>query len=520
MSALSKAVAVFGGYTMISRVTGFIRDLLIAKYLGAGMVADAFLVALRFPNLFRSLFAEGAFNVSFVPIFSGKLVSEGKDNAMEFANRAFSLLFGLLVVFITVIEFAMPAMIFLFAPGFGGDAEKLRLTIELTRITFPFLLFISIVSLESGILNSVSKFAAAAFSPTILNLTMISSLLVASAAGNGRHVYFLSYGLLIAGGLEVAWLYWFLRKEGVFLRFSKISGQLLNDDVKLLFKRTLPGIVGSGVYQINLFIDTFYVSFLVSGSVSWLYYATRLFQLPIGIFGAGMAVALLPILSKHIANRDLAEADNTMRQAILMVAVFVVPALVGMAVLSKEIIVVLFNRGMFTMNDVLPTANALIALAAGLPGAVMNKALTSRFYAEGDTKTPVRVAVITLLLNVVLNYILMRLMAHVGIAFATSLSTTAGTVIYFYLLKKRKMISFDKKLPTQLIKIVFAATLMGGVLKAALWYCGDGWLDGDFRIVILALLVGAGGIVFFLTIFACGVLSLSSIKNLLVRKHK
>ena len=520
MSALSKAVAVFGGYTMISRVTGFIRDLLIAKYLGAGMVADAFLVALRFPNLFRSLFAEGAFNVSFVPIFSGKLVSDGKDKALEFANRAFSLLFCLLVVFITIIEFTMPAMIFLVAPGFGGDAEKLRLTIELTRITFPFLLFISIVSLESGILNSVSKFAAAAFSPTILNLTMISSMLVSATTKNGEHVYFLSYGLLVAGCLEVAWLYWFLRKEGVVLRFAQLSRQLLNDDIKLLFKRTLPGIVGSGVYQINLFIDTFYVSFLVSGSVSWLYYATRLFQLPIGIFGAGMAVALLPILSKHIANKDFAEADKTMQQAVLMVAVFVVPALVGMAVLSKEIIVVLFNRGMFTMNDVIPTANALIALALGLPGAVMNKALTSRFYAEGDTKTPVRVAVATLLMNVVMNYIFMRLMAHVGIAFATSLSTTAGTVFYFYLLSKRGMVSFDKKLPAQLLKIVFASVLMGGMLKAILWYIGDGWLNGSWRFIILAVLVGSGGVVFFLTIFASGVLSLSSIKNLLVRKRK
>ena len=520
MSALSKAVAVFGGYTMISRVTGFIRDLLIAKYLGAGMIADAFLVALRFPNLFRSLFAEGAFNVSFVPIFSGKLVSDGKDKALEFANRAFSLLFYLLIVFIAVIEFAMPVMIFLFAPGFGGDDEKLRLTIELTRITFPFLLFISIVSLESGILNSVSKFAAAAFSPTILNLTMISALLTSATLGNGRHVYFLSFGLLVAGCLEVVWLYFFLVKDGIKLRLAKLSPRLWNDDVKLLFKRTLPGIVGSGVYQINLFIDTFYVSFLASGSVSWLYYATRLFQLPIGIFGAGMAVALLPILSKHIANKDYAEADKTMQQSVLMVAVFVIPALVGMAVLSKEIIVVLFNRGMFTMNDAVPTANALVALALGLPGAVMNKALTSRFYAEGDTKTPVRVAVVTLLLNVVMNYIFMRFLAHVGIALATSFSTTAGTVVYFCLLSKRGMISFDKKLPAQLLKILFAAALMGGMLKSILWYFGDGWLDGGWRFIILAVLVGAGGIVFFLTIFACGVLSLSNIKNLPIRKRK
>ncbi|OPZ77150.1 MAG: putative peptidoglycan biosynthesis protein MurJ [Alphaproteobacteria bacterium ADurb.Bin438] len=517
MSSLSKSVAVFGGYTMLSRITGFVRDLLIAKYIGAGMVADAFFMALRFPNLFRSMFAEGTFNVSFVPIFSSKLAVNDKDGALDFANRAFSLLFYMLTTFIIILELLMPFMIFMFAPGFSKDKEKLDLTIELTRITFPFLLFISIVSLQSGILNSFSKFAASAFSPTIINLTMISVLLVSSKFSND-YAHYLSFGLIFAGIIEVIWLHHFLKKEGVLLKLKKFGKEIFSDDVLTLLKRTGPGIVGAGIYQINLFVDTFFVSFLEKGSVSWLYYATRLFQLPIGVLGASMAVALLPMLSKQLASKNFGEANKTMNKSIIFMAIISIPAVVGMALLSKEIIMVLFERGSFTINDVLPTAYALTALAFGLPSAVINKTLTTRFFAIGDTKTPVKVAVITLIMNVVLNFVLMKFLGHVGIALATSISSSFGCVAYFYLLRKNKMLNFEGNFLSVLLKTIFASVLMGCFIKFALIYLNSEWLEKSYRLFVLGGIISVAGLIFLATIIVTKVISINQFKKLIIKE--
>lgn len=266
---------------MVSRVLGFVRDLLIANFLGAGMVADAFFVAFKLPNLFRSLFAEGAFNVAFVPLFSERLETEGKEPARLFAEEAFSALFYIVLLFTAVAEIAMPLFIMVQAPGFIEEPEKFDAAVVMSRITFPYLLLVSLNSLQSGVLNSTGRFAAAALTPVLLNVTMIAALFAFTPLCGGNYGYALSWGVTAAGVFQLVWLVWHTRHAGVSLGLRSPMNVLKNKsaELKLLMKRILPGIFGSGIYQINMFLDTLFVSFLATGAVSWLYYANRLYQL-------------------------------------------------------------------------------------------------------------------------------------------------------------------------------------------------------------------------------------------------
>jgi len=458
--SLLKSIATFGSFTLISRFTGFARDMVIANFLGAGIISDAFFVSFKLPNLFRSLFAEGAFTAAFIPILSGKLVSEGKDQAMLFASRAISVLAFLLAIFVLIIEFLMPWVVNILAPGFAGDTGKLELATELSRITFPFLLFISIVSFQSGILNSINKFAAPASAPIILNLTMIASAFIFKDAG-ATPAHGIAIGITLAGILEILWLQYFIRQENLNLTPQRQILQILKmDDIKTLFNRIAPGVLGAGIYQINMVVDTILVSLVGTGAISWLYYANRLQQLPLGVVGAAISVALLPILSKALKSNDQVAADDAQNKAVEYGALLSIPAAAALIVLAHPIINILFERGKFTPQDTDMTSLAVIAYSIGLPAYVLVKALTPNFFARGDTKTPVKYSIIVFITNLSFCLLLMQKFGHLGIAMATSIAAYVSLYQYIHGLKKRNLWHFSNQLKLKLLKITFCSFIM------------------------------------------------------------
>ncbi len=456
-----KSIATFSGFTMISRITGFIRDMLIANFLGAGNISDAFLVSFKLPNLFRSLFAEGAFTSAFVPLFSSKLVSGGKEESIRFAAKAVSFLTFILIIFIILFEIFMPTIVKILAPGFSSNPEKVALTIDLCRITFPFLLFISIVSFQAGILNSFDRFAAPAATPIILNLGIIFAGLF-SVVFLKMPVYGLSWGITISGILEVLWLKYFLNKEDIRIKPDLNINQLIHDkEVKTLFRRIAPGVVGAGIYQINMVVDMILVSMVSSGAVSWLYYANRLQQLPLGVIGAAISVALLPLLSKKLKAGNKEDAADTQDKAVIYGLIMSLPAAVIFICLADSLVELLFEHGKFTSADTIKTAWALKAYAIGLPCYVMVKALMPNFFARGDTTTPVKYSAVVFLANFSLNIILMKPFGHVGIATATSIAAFVSLYQYIHGLKKRNYWMMSQNLKKKIIDIAICTIITG-----------------------------------------------------------
>ncbi len=500
--SLLKSIATVSGGTAVSRVVGFVRDILIARFLGASMAADAFFVALRFPNLFRSLFAEGTLNVAFVPLFTGEL-HKGKKEAVHFAKSVFSFLFYILLIFVVLMEILMPVLMFLFAPGFDKIPDKLELTTTLSRITFPFLLFVSLVSLLAGILNSIGKFWAAAFTPTILNICMIGTLLVLTPLLSGQYAaaYALAIGVLGAGIVELIFLGYQVKKSGfLFGLINPVKALLhLSNEVKTLLKKMLPGILGSGVYQINLFLDTLFVSFVGAGAMSWLNYAQHLFQLPIGIIGVAIGTALLPLLSHHIKSGEKDQANTQLNRGLELSLAMSGASMIGLILLAEPIIRTLFEHGMFTTNDTVHTSRALIVFAIGLPAYMMTKALSPFFYARGDTTTPVKIAIVGVVLNAILALTLMQFWGYLGIALATGLTTWINAAQYWFRLRHNQEFSLDNLFKYRFKRILLSCIMMGGVLFLGRW--GLQFTPGDdakiWQIFSLGLLIGLGGLTFF-----------------------
>lgn len=459
-----RSIATFGGFTMISRITGFIRDMLIANFLGAGNVSDAFLVSFKLPNLFRSLFAEGAFTSAFVPLFSSKLVSSGREESIRFAAKAISFLTFILILFIILFELGMPYVVKILAPGFAENPEKVALTIDLCRITFPFLLFISIVSFQAGILNSFDKFAAPAATPIILNLGIIIAGIF-SVIYLDMPVYGLSWGITLSGIAEVLWLKYFLNKEDIRIRPNfEIKKLLYDNEIRTLFKRIAPGVVGAGIYQINMVVDMILVSLVSSGAVSWLYYANRLQQLPLGVIGAAISVALLPLLSKKLKAGDKEDAKDTQDKAVIYGLIMSLPSAVIFICLADSLVELLFEHGRFTASDTTKTALALKAYAIGLPCYVMVKALMPNFFARGDTVTPVKYSAVVFVANFIMNIILMKPFGHVGIATATSVAAFVSLYQYLHGLKKRGFWEISASLKKSILDIFICTAVTGIVL--------------------------------------------------------
>lgn len=521
--SLLKSIATVGGFTLLSRLVGFLRDILIARFLGATILADAFFVALRFPNLFRSLFAEGTLNVSFVPLFSQILKEKGKEKARLFAKESFSLLFYILLIFTIAMELVMPWATLVLAPGFDLIPGKIEITTYLSRITFPFLMAVSLVSLLSGILNSVGRFAAAAFAPCILNLFMIGFLLFVTPFMENAAVA-LAWGVFTAGIVELVWLAWNVKKIGY--SFSLLGPirtiKNISSDLKLLFKRMLPGVFGSGVYQINLFLDTFFVSFVGAGAVSWLNYAHHLFQLPIGIIGVAIGTALLPMLSHYLHEGRVQKAIHDLNRGLEVSLAMSIASMIGLMVLSVPIVSVLFQRGAFTQASTLPTATALQAFSIGLPAYMLTKALAPFFYARGDTKTPVRIAIIGVMINAGLCLTFMQFWGHVGIALATGITVWVNAMQYVYLLKKQGEFKLDTLFKFRAVRILGAGLFMGLILlilKEAFFIWDAHWLSLPHFIpfILLSILIAGGMISYFGVLIAFRGIRLKDIKAFMKR---
>ena len=522
--SLLKSIATVSGGTVISRIVGFIRDILIARFLGASMAADAFFVALRFPNLFRSLFAEGTLNVAFVPLFTGEL-HKSKKQAQNFAKAVFSFLFYVLLIFVVVMEILMPALMFLFAPGFEEIPGKLALTTSLSRITFPFLLFVSLVSLLAGILNSVGKFWAAAFTPTILNLCMIGALftLTPFLSGESAPAYALAWGVTGAGVVELIFLGWHVKKAGYIFGLMNPVKTLchMTKEVKTLLKKMAPGVLGSGVYQINLFLDTLFVSLVGAGAMSWLNYAQHLFQLPIGIIGVAIGTALLPVLSHHIKAGEREQANTQLNRGLELSIAMSGASMIGLILLAEPIIRTLFEHGAFTADDTIHTARALIVFAIGLPAYMMTKALSPFFYARGDTTTPVKIAIVGVILNAILALSMMPFLGYVGIALATGLTTWVNATQYWFRLRHNQEFSLDNLFKYRFIRIIISCFIMAAVLAAGRWTLQFvPAIDGKiWQILTLAVLVGLGGMSFFVGLLTTKAFSVKQLIALLKRQR-
>ena len=521
--SLLKSVATFGGLTFISRITGFLRDMVLANFLGAGAMADAFVVAFKLPNLFRSLFAEGAFTSAFVPLFSQKLVADGKKKSIFFAAQAISVLTVIVGLFVILFELFMPFVVDVLAPGFYNDAGKSELAVQLCRITFPFLLLISIVSFQGGILNSFEKFAAPAAAPIILNLTMIFAAFV-FVPFMPTTAHGIALGITVAGVLEIIWLSTFLHRLDVrihpYLHIIKI---LHNPEIKLLFKRIAPGVVGAGIYQINMAVDTILVSLVGTGAISWLYYANRLQQLPLGVVGAAISVALLPILSKYLKANDITNARQTQDKAVEYGLILSVPAAILLIVLAHPIVCLLFQHGKFLAADANKTAYAVIAYSIGLPCYVMTKALMPNFFARGDTVTPVKYSAVVFLTNLTFNLILMHYYGHVGIALATTIAAFVSLLQYIIGLKKRDYWQFHKPLIIKILKIFAASLIMGGIIWLLNQYAYRIYPQYLYHKLYIFMWLSMCGImslaIFLINAKIFKILNFAEIRELLRRKH-
>lgn len=526
--SLHSSIATVGGCTAISRVVGFIREILIARYLGAGMMADAFFVALRFPNLFRSLFAEGTLNVAFVPLFSGELQTRGRQHALAFARSVFGFLFYVLLIFTVLMEVLMPCLMFILAPGFEEISGKLALTTTLSRITFPFLLCVSLVSLFSGMLNSAGRFWAAAFTPTLLNIVMVGFLVGVTPWIQSPYApaYALAWGVFCAGFIEFLFLFWHLyRLKMTFRLIGPVKALChMTRGVKTLLKKMAPGVLGSGVYQINLFLDTLFVSFVGAGAISWLNYANHLFQLPIGIIGVAIGTVLLPVLSKHIKSGQMQQANQQLNRGLEVSVALSVSSMLGLMLLATPIIGILFEHGAFTRQDTLHTATALIIFAVGLPAYMMTKTLAPFFYARGDTTTPVKIAVVGVILNAVMAVTFMQFWGYAGIAAATSVSVWINAGQYIVRLSRRGDFRLDSQFKYRVGRILASGIGMGVALyglKALSSVYFPGWEYGtDFMsFVILGGLIGVGLVAFVGGLILSGGIPLAQIKNILYRKE-
>jgi putative peptidoglycan lipid II flippase len=488
----------------------------MARYVGVSMAADCFFVAFKLPNFFRRLFAEGAFNAAFVPMFCG-ILGDGSDadrraRAKQFAQEALAVLLPVLLLFTALMQAVMPWAMYGLAPGFADDPEKFALAIEFTRATFPYLMLISMVSLMAGVLNGLGRFAAAAAAPILLNITLIGSLAFfhdsALAAG-----WSLAHAVTIAGIIQFLWISWAASRAGMGLRLPRPR---LSPRMRELGRIFLPAALGAGAVQVNLLIDIILASFLPEGSLSYLFYADRLNQLPIGVIGVAVGTVLLPALSIALASGDQQKAERQQNRAIEAALFLTIPAAVALALVPGPLIGTLFERGAFTAEATAATAMALTAYAVGLPAYVLVKVLTPAFFSRKDTKTPVKVALVAMLVNTLLNLALMIPLQHVGLALATAIAAWVNVVILYVILVRRGHFRVDARLKSRSLRIILASLVMG----AGLWLLA-GYLAGHFsadtmdRVAALAGLVIGGMLLYAVAARLLGAMGAGEIRKII-----
>ncbi len=479
---LIKSTGTFGFYTIISRLLGYLRDILIAIFLGTSFIADAFFVAFRIPNTFRRLFAEGTFNAAFVPSYTSQL-NKNKSKSNKFANDIFNFLLVSLFFLILIIQLFMPAFVGLIAPGFVDDLEKIELAIALTRITLPFLLFVCLSSFFSAILNSHNKFAVASAAPIILNIVLIVVLLFSKILDDSL-VYYLSYGVSIAGFIQLIFLYKFVSK---FFKINLNFNFNYTKEVKFFFKKLLPSIFSSGVTQINILIGTIIASFQAS-AVSYLYYADRIYQINLAIAGIAIGVVVLPQLSKYIDSNNKKKILLIQNKALELSMFLSLPALVALIICSEEIISALFGYGSFSEKAVINSGKALYFFGLGLPAFAMIKVFSSFFFANHDTKTPFYVSVVSVFLNIFISVIYFNSVGFIIIPIATTISSWFNSIFLFIFLKKNNFFRFNNVFVERFFKITIASILMGVFLKFLILFFQN-QLNYDYHLKLVYLII-------------------------------
>lgn len=510
-----RGILTVGGWTMVSRILGFARDMLIAAAMGAGPVADAFFIALKLPNLFRRLFGEGAFNAAFVPTFAGMLAVEGPARAKELAERMATLMTLWLSLLVLLGLAFMPQVIAVLAPGFHDEPLRFQLSVEMTRITFPYLLFICLTALVSGVLNGLDRFAAAAAAPVLFNLMSMAALLfLGPLTATPGHA--LAWGVMASGIAQLALVSWAAAKAGMALKL--ISRPRLTPEVRQVLRRMGPGVIGAGVTQLNLAIDVIIASLLPAGAVSFLYYADRVGQLPLGVIGAAIGTATLPLLARQLRQGQPLSAHRTMNRSLEMSLSLTLPAAGALLVVAAPVVEALFQRGAFGPAEAAGTAAALAAYAIGLPAYVLVKAFAPGFFARGDTATPVKIGAGAVAMNLALNLALTPFLAHVGIALSTSLAAWFNALALGAVLARRRHFLPDRQLRRRAPRLLAATAIMAGVLAllGALLFPAE----GAWRLVWLALLVGTGMVVYFGTAHALGGMNVRTFLAVLRRRRR
>ncbi len=459
---LFKAMATVAGLTGLSRIAGFVRDVLTASMLGAGPIADAFFVALKLPNFFRKVTAEGAFSVSFIPKYAEVLEQEGVERSALFASRTMTMMLLILSLLTLLFMICMPWIIYGIAPGFEVGTERYDMAVSMSQITFPYLLFMSLTALMGGVLNAHDRFAPFAFAPVLFNLCLIGMLLASDSFENAG--YAMSWGIILAGILQFSFLWVCVRRAGIGITFKK---PVLSENIKEVFRRMGPGLIGAGVLQINLFADLFIASFLQSGAISYLYYADRLNQLPLGTIGIAVGTALLPMLTRAVASGDKEEANKLFNRALEVCLLLGLPCAVGLFIIPHILITVLFEHGAFTSEDAMTTAYVVMGYSVGLPAYIGVKVLSTVFWSRGDTRTPVKIAIITMSCNIILSLILIQFIGVMGITLATGLT---GWLQYFLLKRKLPMeITYDQRFKITFPKIILCNLILAVFLAGCLY---------------------------------------------------
>lgn len=519
--SLLKNVGTIGGLTMVSRLGGFARDILLARVLGAGGVADAWQLAFQLPNLFRRLFAEGAFASAFVPLFN-RHMADGEDAARRFAGEVLAVLLPILVVFGAVMMLAMPWVLWAFAnEDLRGDAETYRLAVLMGRIAFPYLMFMSLATLVAAILNSLSRFAAAAAAPILLNICLLTALTwgafqpvseeTRAATGVG-----LAIAVSVSGLLQLGWLYWFMRRAG--FRIPRLTPEV-TARVKEMGVLIVPAVFGAGVYQISRFIDLAFIRGLPDGSLTYMAMADRWNQLPLGIIGIALGTAILPALSRFIARSEDEEAVRLQANAVELAMLLTLPCAVALFITGFAFVKAFMEGQAFTAEDAATTGMVTSALVVGLPAYVLVKVLTPNFFARRDTKTPVYTAGASLVVTIGLNLVLVPVLGVVGLALAGALGAWVNIALLGTVLARRGYFRLPARVVGRLARIALAA----GVMGAALWALMQAitpWLDGPFalRLAAIGAIIATSLVTYGAATVVLGVLDKATIQRLLRRQ--
>ncbi|MCL5424772.1 MAG: murein biosynthesis integral membrane protein MurJ [Gammaproteobacteria bacterium] len=498
---LMRSGLVVSAMTMLSRVMGLVRDVVVATFLGAGSGADAFFVAFKIPNFLRRLFAEGAFNQAFVPVLSEYSTQRSREEIRELLNATAGSLTAVLALITAVAMLCAPWLIWVFAPGFGRDPEKLAMTADMLRLTFPYLLLISLTAFSGSVLNTWNRFAVPAITPVLLNLSLIGAALFLMPLME-EPAMALAWGVLIAGAAQLAFQVPFLLRLGLL---PKPWPNFAHEGVRRILKLMGPALFGVSVSQINLLLDTVLASLLVAGSVSWLYYSDRLVELPLGVFGVAIGTVILPALSKRHASQSKEHFAAMLDWAIRIVLLLGLPAALALAVLAEPLLITLFHYGAMTDHDIQMAAMSLRAYAFGLVAFMLIKVLAPGFFARQDTRTPVKVGIIAMVANMVFNLLLIWPLAHAGLALATALSAFLNAGLLGYLLHKQGVLVFQPGWKRYSVQLLGGSGLMCAALYVVspdwqVWLTFGLWQ----RVSWVSGLVVLGGAIYFVWLAALG----------------